>query len=395
MNEASALEAVVDMVPNWYLASAGLSFRVSVGESELEFRSQRNLTPDLGDWRDSVQRELPGLIQRLDRFAPSVCSEVLQDELALLWLTQRAPTVDWAAVLEYSRACTARTYENDDVCFNLIVGTEKSATLLSAPGVQKLFDPLGASQRTFFRVGSDLSIVSYEEVSWNDVAEPAEYTFHPEFLHPFVSTLGDGEHGVHQTRRGDLIITNASGLLAAKRQGRWKIYDVQTFKNAVVDALGDYWVGANLFSMVFDLSFRRHGALLVFDPRGTVADHVSNRGSLFGEGADEGRSALADSVGAAALGQSKRDRYRKHLLLEMASVDGALIFNADAIVGFGCMIKSHESVSDAFGARTTAAESAFAYGATPIKVSSDGDITLYFRTKDANGNEQPARLKFL
>ena len=60
------------------------------------------------------------------------------------------------------------------------------------------------------------------------------------------------------------------------------------------------------------------------------------------------------------------------------------------------MIKSHDDVSDHPGARTTAANSAFLFGGIPVKVSSDGDITILFRSLGPSGSpEVEARIDFL
>ena len=135
-----------------------------------------------------------------------------------------------------------------------------------------------------------MNFVGYEEIPWQSVRDTDTYKFSPEFLQPIWSMLRDGEYSVHQTNRGDLIILNSAGLVAAKRKGRWKLYDVFTFKNSIVDAINqtissggenNYRVGCNLFDVMFDLSFRRHGALLVYDPSRSVLSHVTNPGSIF------------------------------------------------------------------------------------------------------------------
>jgi hypothetical protein len=56
------------------------------------------------------------------------------------------------------------------------------------------------------------------------------------------------------------------------------------------------------------------------------------------------------------------------------------------------MIASHPAAGDHAGARTTAAQSALAFGAHPIKVSTDGDIEILFDREDGAGIE---RLSFL
>ena len=156
-------------------------------------------------------------------------------------------------------------------------------------------------------------------------------------------------------------------MVAAKRKGRWKLCDVFTFKNSIVDAInqtissGDgnnYRVGCNLFDVMFDLSFRRHGALLVYDPRRSVLSHVTNPGSIFSGNADLARTALAPHVSSIGMGNADYGHRKKRLFLELASLDGALLFTGREILAVGAMIGTHAKAQQDIGARSTAARSA-------------------------------------
>ncbi len=92
--------------------------------------------------------------------------------------------------------------------------------------------------------------------------------------------MDDTDFSAHLTTGGDLIIMSKAGLLATRRNRKWKIYDVRTFKNSLAYCLGGHYVGANLFEVVFDLSFRRQGSLLIYDPDYLVADHILNPQSI-------------------------------------------------------------------------------------------------------------------
>ena len=65
----------------------------------------------------------------------------------------------------------------------------------------------------------------------------------------------------------------------------------------------------------------------------------------------------------------------------MACVDGAVIFDDNHLLAVGAPVRSHPSVGNQLGARTTAARASYLWGAHPIKVSSDGDVTVYFRSR--------------
>lgn len=394
-----AIRAVIEMVPNWYECAVGPeTYSLEAAGHKVHFWGHRRPTPLLWDFLQCVRRELDEILEDLGSYSSSIGVDLLQEHFARSWLEIAAPGVAWGALIDFSRQCLNRTYENDEICFNIIVGEGEGEELVTDPSIQKIFDPLASSNRTYLRVDRDLRLFAFEQVEWNRILEPPDYRFYPEFLHPFVSVLEPGEIAVHQTRRGDFIVMNEKGLLAAKRKGRWKLYDVETLKNSITEAVGSYRVGANLFEILFDLSFKRHGALLVYDPgHCVVEDKVANPASIFGEhgSPDLARRMLRRSVEAIALGQADRSRYRKQLFLELAGIDGALIFDEEALRGVGSMVRTHPDVPGEVGARTTAARSAYLYGAHPIKISSDGEITVFFESEGRDGTVADAELVFL
>ncbi len=58
------------------------------------------------------------------------------------------------------------------------------------------------------------------------------------------------------------------------------------------------------------------------------------------------------------------------------------------------LIRSHPDVGNQLGARATAARAAFLWGSRPIKVSSDGDVTIHFKSRNGE-NECEALMNFL
>ena len=398
MDDRMALAAVLDMVPNWYGADVGpVRYDLRLGGEVLEFWGHRRPTPALRRFIEVVRHDIEGVVSRLDPFADVVAVDLLQEYFALEWLSIVAPDIAWQAVLDYSRTCMLRTYENAEVSFNLVIREGAGEHRITDATAQKILDPLAASLRTYFEVDTDLRITGYDEISWDDVEDERDYAFAPEFLRPFVCVLQGGEHSVHQTSRGDLVIMNHEGLIAAKRKGRWKIYDVATLKNSITDALGQYRIGANLFETCFDLSFRRHGALLIYDPMQDVIENVVNVESCFhrGEQTDIARKMLEPSVGNLSMRALEREERKKLLLLELASIDGAVIFDDDSILAVGAMVRTHQAVPGEAGARTTAARSAFLFGGRPVKISSDGEIAIYFSSSDGEGERADASLEFL
>ena len=95
-----------------------------------------------------------------------------------------------------------------------------------------------------------------------------------------------------------------------------------------------------------------------------------------------------------AIGKKAGSLNRRRRLIEMACADGAVVFDDNRLLAVGTLIRSHPSVGNQLGARTTAARSSYLWGAHPIKVSSDGDVTVYFRSKNCKA-ECDAEMHFL
>ncbi|MGA2033330.1 MAG: hypothetical protein ABSG68_13815 [Thermoguttaceae bacterium] len=390
VTEAEIGREIVRLVPHWYEAECGPEkYSVPIREHAASFCNHCKLTPNLSAFLARISartRELP-----LEHFIslPSLI-DVLLESFAIDWLRMHAPSVDWPRLIKYLETVARRTYENRPVALNLIVRPGQGVGDITRPTLQKFFDQLASSAFSYLAVDGDLRLMHYGEVEWNQIARMSSYKLHPEFLHPVFSIMEDGDLSAHLTAQGDLIIMSKAGLLATRRKRKWKIYDVRTFKNSLSYCLGSTYVGANLFEVVFDLSFRRQGALMVYDPEHRLQDHLLNtesmirsdwrtNGDALGERAS-GQALVGRSIEDIAVGKKAGGLKRKRRLVEMACVDGATIFDDDHLLAVGALIRSHPAVGNQLGARTTAARSAYLWGGHPIKVSSDGDVTIYFRS---------------
>jgi hypothetical protein len=199
-------------------------------------------------------------------------------------------------------------------------------------------------------------------------------------------------------------VMNKAGLLAARRKRRWKLYEVETFKDSFSHCLQSECVGVNLFEVVFDLSFRRQGALLIYDPEHLIRERILNPESIVFAGWRKegdvpcgdcsGQALIGPSIEQTAIGRGLGSLTKKRRLIEMAAVDGAVVFDDDRLLAVGALIRSHPNVGNQLGARATAARSAYLWGARPIKVSSDGDVTLYFKSRGRDA-ECDAVMRFL
>jgi len=107
---------------------------------------------------------------------------------------------------------------------------------------------------------------------------------------------------------------------------------------------------------------------------------------------DAARAMLSPVIRDIRLGRTDRLVRKKYLFLEIAGLDGAVIFDGDELLAVGAMIKQHPNLGSYLGARTIATQSAYRYGGTPVKISADGDIQILFKSSDNEGRSSDAEL---
>jgi hypothetical protein len=231
-------------------------------------------------------------------------------------------------------------------------------------------------------------------VEWSQVNNATSYRFFPEFLHPIHSIMDDMDIVAHLTPHGDLVIMDKVGVLATKRKKKWRIYDARHFKSSLAYCLGNRDVATNLIEVVFDLSFKRQGALLVYDPEHRILERTLNPESImspFGQrngdliqNREYGHALIQSSIEDIAIGKKTGSIKRKRQLIELACIDGAIVFDDTNLLAVGALIRSHPDAGGHLGARITAARSAYLWGAHPIAVSSDGDVTVHFQSRSGD-----------
>ena len=335
----------------------------------------------------------------LDRFLEYAgASDILTESFATEWLRGQTRELNWVKLIKYLETVSRRTSENLPVALTLLVRPGTGVGDITQAHLQKFFDRLAASPSTFtyLAVDANLRLLNYGSVEWSRVNNATSRRFYPEFLHPIHSVMEDTDLVAHLTPHGDLVIMNQAGVLATKRKKKWRIYDARCFSRSLAYCLGNEDVAANLTEVVFDLSFQRQGALLVYDPEHRVLQHILNPDSILSpfrqpsgnliQSRECGQVLIGSSIAGIAVGNPAGSIKNKRQLIELACVDGAVVFDATNLLAVGALIQSHPDAGSHSGARITAAKSAYLWGARPIAVSSDGDVTVHFQSR--SGDEQ-------
>jgi len=106
-----------------------------------------------------------------------------------------------------------------------------------------------------------------------------------------------------------------------------------------------------------------------------------------GEAVDnDGRDPL-DAALDTAIGGGRAEGLKRPIIAELAGLDGALVIsNTGRLLAYGAILEPRRKgrITGAEGSRTKAAIGASNYGLA-IKISSDGDITVYLKGKELLG----------
>lgn len=383
-------DIIMEIIPQYYKSELGIGEKVSINiDGDIHvFNAFRKNTPNLNRLVEFIETNCDKFLS-IDLNSKSIEKQLIQRHIVNEWIKIKGYDGDWFEFFDYCDTIENKTYENSSIGFNFIYNPNEvvdSISVLKEAKKQKILDVLTESQYTYFKMGKDWKFIAYEHIHLSDIYNgDEEYKLIPEFLYPYKHILGNEECGITRTKRGDLIIFNKEGIIASNRKSSWKIYEPLTFKNALVDIFESsgcphYRIACNMVDIVFDLSYRRHGALIIFDLDETFNDKIQNQHSIL-DGTDNILySALESSISLINLNTKFNKDIRKSLILELSSVDGAIVFNKSGKVkSFGSIVKNHINANMQEGARSTAAVSAYNYGMSPVfKISSDGEIQILF-----------------
>jgi hypothetical protein len=400
---AEIASEIIRLVPSWYQAKCGPQrYLLRIGDHEEPFYHHSTLSPSLETFLARLHLATKDVDPQRLHVSPGLL-DILLESLAVEWLRIHSPTTDWTRIIDYLEQVSRRTHETEPVSLNLVIQAGNGTGDVTQPNVQKFLDRLGSSLFSFLAVDRSLHLIEYGAVEWSQIRDADSPKFCPQFLHPIHSILAPGELCAHLTPQGDLILLDRNGLLAARCRRKWKLYDTPSFTDSLAYCVGSAAVVANLLEVIFDLSFRRRGALFIYDPRHQIRGHILNQESIVFSGwrtdvsveagTESGQAVIAPSLRDLAIGRDVKALRRKIQLIELANVDGALVFDDDQLLAAGAIIESHPNAGDQLGARTTAARSAYLWGTYPVNVSSDGDVTVYFKSR-SDGEECDAVIQF-
>ncbi|HUV59751.1 MAG TPA: diadenylate cyclase [Desulfatiglandales bacterium] len=191
------------------------------------------------------------------------------------------------------------------------------------------------------------------------------YVPEPKWVHELLK----GRDWVIRTTQNREIEIICRGLMKLRyKKGLWSTVPLATFFETFKDRIGERLL-ATILPIIEEMSVRRLGALFVVIPSDDILDTFIDR--------------KKDIVDVALRGKVNFFKSPTELLINLASVDGAVIVNhKGAILATGIHIKPSlkHPKPRVEGTRTAAAISA-SYSGYALKLSHDGDFEVYQRGK--------------
>lgn len=332
----------------------------------------------------------------------NLIKEIIQEKCIIEWLRLFSSQISWEKITSTLRFLDSKTYENSRSLYNFIITDDDSNTSIDIENDFKIIDQLGSSLYTFIIVNNKFNLVGISGTTHSSKTQKINS------LSPlFISNLnGYSDFSITRTPNSEIIISYKSAIIAMKRRGLWKVYTPSTIEKSIKSILKEKnnkrFFSQNdcgiLPGVLSDISFKRHGALLLYDPHDMIIknnDIIINKDSIIlNNEKNSVRRKIADSIENISILDKNTEESKRRLVCELSSIDGALVFNNNGITAFGAYLRPHIDVPIELGTRSTAACSACKYGMTAFKASTDGDVVIYY-SKSKGITEQIKKLNIL
>lgn len=292
---------------------------------------------------------------------------------------------DLYPIIRHLVRLSAFTYENQRVAFGILFDRVNEGRISFPNGVRgnKRFLRLTDGINTALVLDSEGCIIGLEPL-----VHPIDYEEDlldlPRWLAPLAqASSGKRSLALALTRNGEIHVLYNGEYVASRRAGRWSAWNhdqnLARLKALTGIAGEEYALVRTMYRVALDLSTKRSGGLLVWlqDEKGAQENQLIPETDLIGSDEKEpGDRALDDFFQDSAL-MPHRER---SILVDIAALDGAVVFSRSGqLLAYGSVLKNTLASGEHSdpGSRTKAAYSASMYGLA-IKVSSDGDITVFY-----------------
>ena len=304
--------------------------------------------------------------------------------------------LDVNEVMDGMHKLSQETYENKAISFGCILDTNSSA-----PGQGGVFPrvllrskkhkALSDGFRTAYHISTEGAVEGFVDLNGFEKKSLSGNHYYPEWAEDIAKASRNGKCGICLSRQGDILVFDLGTLRFTYRYGRWQYWNHRHLVTLLKErakaqrvpkaVLGK--VVATIYRTTLDVAFRRCGGLFVMlRNRKFLPDIVRGGDALSDVGRDDADHQLDESLSGRTIQSIPRS-----VLVDLASLDGSVVIdNTGLILAYGAILapKKRGKLRGTEGSRTKAAIGASNYGLS-VKISSDGDITVYHQGKEFIG----------
>jgi len=195
---------------------------------------------------------------------------------------------------------------------------------------------------------------------------------------------------IHVLDNGDIVIANKKGIVAAKRDNQWRIYILKALKDFYKERFVTLYdkkysiFGQQILHIAMKLSYRRKGAILIFDSKESTVF-----GKTYSKNFNQERQKILDELLGNLFVKTKTGSVKinkEDVFMDIASQDGAMICSETKMIASNTfLIGDDNGTIEVQGARELAANIAFRSNEEKtiiIKISEDGKMKVFFTYLD-------------
>lgn len=280
-----------------------------------------------------------------------------------------------------------QTYENKALVFGCIIDPKRNAVSENKfPDdfvKSKKYKALSDGLRTTYILSAKGKITDFTDIEKISPGAQKGMRYFPEWAQHLANASTHAKCGIALTRQGDILVFDGGSLRFTYRYGRWQYWN----HSHVVSLLSEKAraqkvlpkivgkVVGSIYRTALDVSFRRSGGLFVLLRNSNNLRKIVRDGDAIGDA----RRAKTDGEFDEIVKQHKIQSLPRAVAVDLASLDGAVVLaNSGQILAYASVLQPKRSgkLRGSEGSRTKAAIGASNYGVA-IKVSSDGDISIY------------------
>jgi hypothetical protein len=322
---------------------------------------------------------------------PQAISGAFDESVVALHLTEyHGFLVPLSETLAALHKLSEQSYENKSLTLGCLVepvpsGIQEGQAFPRAFLSSKKYKALSDGYHTAYRISSDGTMTDFVDLEKIDSRDLTEKHFYPEWAEPMAKASRSGRCGIALSRQGDILVFEEGTLRFTYRYGKWQYWNHAHLLNLLRDRAKAQRVPVNVLGRVvfaiyraaLDISFRRSGGLfLILNSKKELRQVVRDGDAI----RDRKRRPL-DRAFDAAVAKHKVQAIPRRVLVELASLDGAVVIaNSGELLAYGAILQPTTPgiLQGTEGSRTKAAIGGSNNGLA-VKVSSDGDITVYYK----------------